>query len=79
MKIIGIYKITNPNGKIYIGQSINIKKRKGCYKRNQIPKQPRICNSIKKYGFENHIFEVIEECSIDQLNEKRNILETVLS
>jgi group I intron endonuclease len=70
MKIIGIYKITNPNGKIYIGQSINIKKRKGCYKRNQIPKQPRICNSIKKYGWEQHKFDIIEECSIDQLNKR---------
>lgn len=25
--ICGIYKITNPNGKIYIGQSINIMKK----------------------------------------------------
>ena len=27
MDIVGIYKITSPSGKMYIGQSINIKKR----------------------------------------------------
>jgi hypothetical protein len=32
--------------------------------------QPRIHNSIQKYGWENHIFEIIEECSLEQLNEK---------
>jgi len=29
--MVGIYKITNPNGKIYIGQSINIESRKRVY------------------------------------------------
>ena len=28
----GIYKITNPNGKVYIGQSIDIDKRWNKYK-----------------------------------------------
>ena len=31
--IIGIYKITNPTGKIYIGQSINIEVRLKSYKK----------------------------------------------
>ena len=31
--MIGIYKITNPKGKIYIGQSINIENRFKVYKR----------------------------------------------
>ncbi len=31
---------------------------------------PKLYNSLKKYGFENHKFEVIEECNLEQLNEK---------
>lgn len=70
--MIGIYKITSPNGKIYIGQSINIKYRFDTYRRlnKQVSSSPKIYRSLKKYGFENHTFEVIEECSIDLLNER---------
>jgi group I intron endonuclease len=68
--MVGIYKIINPNGKIYIGQSINIPSRKNKYTLNHTKGQPRISRSIKKYGWENHIFEIIEECSIEQLDEK---------
>jgi group I intron endonuclease len=72
MNIIGIYKITNPKGKIYVGQSVNIDERKLQYKNLNagVEKQPKIYNSIKKYGWENHIFEILEECSLDQLDEK---------
>jgi len=68
--MIGIYKITNPKGKVYIGQSINMKKRINQYKNKQIKKQPRIYNSIQKYGWDNHIFEIIEECPIELLHER---------
>lgn len=68
--MVGIYKIINPNGKIYIGQSINIPSRKNKYTLNHTKGQPRISRSIKKYGWENHIFEIIEECSVEQLDEK---------
>lgn len=68
--MIGIYKITSPSGKIYIGQSININRRFGEYKRMNCSQQPKIYNSLKKYGPENHIFEIIEECLIEQLNDK---------
>jgi group I intron endonuclease len=68
--MVGIYKIINPNGKIYIGQSINIPSRKNKYTLNHTKGQPRISRSIKKYGWENHVFEIIEECSIEQLDEK---------
>ena len=68
--IIGIYKIINPKGKIYIGQSINIIRRFKEYKRMNCSQQPKIFNSLKKYGSENHIFEIIEKCSIEQLNER---------
>lgn len=69
--MICIYKITNPKGKIYIGQTTNYEKRLKYYKLNtSIKTQVKIYNSIKKYGFDNHIFEVIEICELNQLNEK---------
>ena len=68
--MIGIYKIINPKGRIYIGQSTNIEYRKAWYKRMHGSEQPKLYNSIQKYGWENHLFEIIEECSITQLNER---------
>ena len=71
--MVGIYKITNPKGKIYIGQSIDVFNRRDKYyikMHNSLKGQPKIYNSIKKYGWEHHQFEIIEECSIDQLDER---------
>lgn len=68
--MIAIYKITNPKEKIYIGQSINIKKRFLEYKALNCKFQRILYNSFLKYGVENHKFEVIEECNIDLLNER---------
>ena len=68
---IGIYKITNPKGQIYVGQSINIERRFKEYKRLAKRSAGRkILNSLKGYGVENHTFEVIEECSKEQLHER---------
>lgn len=67
---IGIYKIVSPSGKIYIGQSSNIENRKYYYEKLHCTKQIRLYNSIKKYGWDNHIFDIIEECSLEQLNER---------
>jgi len=69
--MIGIYKITNPNGKIYVGQSVNIKDRKSQYKYlSEYSLGKKIFNSIKKHGWGNHIHEIIEECSYEQLDER---------
>jgi group I intron endonuclease len=81
--MIGIYKIVNPKGKIYIGQSTNIKNRFNQYK--MIDKScigPKLLNSLVKYGYENHIINVIEECSLEELDykeftHKQRILEEV--
>lgn len=68
-EVCGIYKITSPSGRVYIGQSKNILKyRESHYRRGECESQPKLCNSINKYGFENHIFEIIEECEFEQLN-----------
>lgn len=66
--ITGIYKITSPSGKVYIGQAKNVKKRYYRYKKLQCKTQRKLYNSLIKYGFENHLFEIIHECNHDELN-----------
>ncbi len=66
--ISGIYKITNPVGQIYIGQSKYIYRRKKEYINARCFAQPKIYNSILKYGFNNHKFEIIKKCSWEKLN-----------
>jgi len=68
--MVGIYKITSPSDKVYIGQATNIEKRWIYYKRITCNNQPQLYNSLKKYGFESHIFEILEECSLEQLDER---------
>ena len=56
---------------MYIGQSRNITARKSQYKtlvKGGIGK--KIYNSLKKYGWDKHTFEVIEECEAEQLNNR---------
>lgn len=68
--MIGIYKITNPLGRIYVGSSINIERRFKQYKYLRSGEQRKINNSILKYGYENHTFEVLCQCSKEILLEK---------
>jgi len=63
--MIGIYKITSPNNRIYIGQSRNIKKRFYTYKAIKCFEQTKLFASLKKYGSETHKFEVIHELPND--------------
>lgn len=67
MSKVGIYKITNPRGCMYIGQSVDIDKRFSAYKRLSCKSQPRLMASLKKYGTNNHLFEILEICLIDDL------------
>ena len=67
--MIGIYKITNKmNGKCYIGQSINVEQRLKDHKNCKANKP--LYRAFKKYGIKNFKFEVLEECSKEELNEK---------
>jgi group I intron endonuclease len=68
--MIGIYKITSPAGRIYIGQSTDIDYRFSSYKRLKCKPQLRIYNSFMKHGVDNHVFEIVEECSPESLNER---------
>lgn len=70
--MIGIYKITNPKRKVYIGQSINIERRFKQYLKSSLQKysQTKLYNSFKKYGLDSHTFEILEECNFEELNNK---------
>ena len=68
--LIGIYKITSPSGKIYIRQSVCIKSRWASYRVLNCKGQPKLYRSLNKHGVKNHVFEVIEECKIIELNER---------
>lgn len=70
--MIGIYKIVNNiNGKFYVGQSNDIDRRfvEHCspsrYKQSNIP----VDWAIHKYGKENFSLIVLQECSVEELNE----------
>lgn len=77
--MIGIYKIENLiNGKVYIGQSTDIKERWASHKRiifennkeSNIKKNYPLYLAFKKYGIENFSFEILEECESSFLNER---------
>ena len=72
----GIYKIENLiNGKIYIGKSIDIQKRfrthiSDSFNENQPSYNHLIHKAIRKYKPENFSFNVVEQCSEDELDQK---------
>lgn len=68
--MICVYKITNSIGQIYVGSTSNYKKRIRYYKSISSRNQKKLTESLKKYGFDNHIFEVIEECELKDLKER---------
>ena len=74
--MIGIYKITNTiNGKIYIGQSVNIEERLAEHKlipfrQNRPTYQYPLYTDMRQYGVNNFSFEILEECKKKELNQK---------
>lgn len=62
-----IYKITNPNDKIYIGQAKNIKRRINRYKCLDCKNQRLLYNSIAKYGWSSHKLDIIYRFDGDRL------------
>lgn len=75
-KICGIYKITNTvNGKVYIGQSIDIEQRWKNHKkeaRNPNSKYGHypLYRAMRKYGIDNFKFDIIEKCPPASLNDR---------
>jgi group I intron endonuclease len=73
--MVGIYKITNPKNKVYVGQSWDISNREKYYRLSQCEKQTKLYNSIKKHGWESHKFEIVHELPPDISQEVMNIYE----
>ena len=75
-KVCGIYKIENlVNGKVYIGQSVDIESRWREHKNISQRKTSKSYNyplykAFRKYGVENFSFEIVEECPVETLSEK---------
>lgn len=55
----GIYKLTAPDGSVYIGKSKCLRKRISKYKVTNCKGQTGVYESYNKYGRENHVFEII--------------------
>jgi len=61
----GVYKITNKlNGKFYVGSA------KNCFNRWSKKYNNHLESAFLKYGKENFIFEIVEECEEDKLIER---------
>lgn len=68
--MVGIYKVTNPIGQVYIGQSKDVQVRISGHKSILLSdKEYLLKQSYLKYGYENHKFELINECYEDDLRE----------
>lgn len=71
MANIGIYKIENKvNGKVYIGQSLNIFKRWANHANPRVSPNMVITKAIIKYRVASFTFEVVELCDKSMLNER---------
>ena len=69
--MIGIYKITKiSNGKSYIGQSNDIERRFKEHQQKGTSSRIPLDIAIQKYGINAFTYEILEECSIDKLNER---------
>jgi predicted GIY-YIG superfamily endonuclease len=66
--MIGIYKITNPEEKSYIGLSKNIKNRFQSHKALQFKGNNKLRESLTKHGKDSHLFEILEEINISDLS-----------
>lgn len=73
MKIVGIYKITNlVDGKIYIGQTVNYRKRKTAHY-NKLKQgehhNEHLQRAFNKYGENAFKIELLKKCKIEELDE----------
>lgn len=62
--------IISPANAKYVGSSVDIKRRIKQYKYLRHNEQHKLRHSIKKYGYKNHRFVIIETCEKDVLLER---------
>jgi group I intron endonuclease len=66
-----IYKITSPSNKVYVGKTYDVRKRINSHKcEARRGKNTLLHNSIRKYDWENHHFEIIESIDDSLLDER---------
>lgn len=76
LNMVGIYKFTNKiTGESYIGKTKDIKRRYLQHKNRCDPAKSNFESTyfhkeIAKYGFEAFDFQVVEECNVEELDEK---------
>jgi group I intron endonuclease len=75
--MIGIYKIESPSGKVYIGQSWNIRRRWNDHKATKSYKHKKLNASFLKYGVQNHSFETLHLLPIDVTQDILNSYEQI--
>lgn len=68
MSKVGIYKVTNPIGQVYIGQSVDLKAR--MVSTLSGASSLKLKESMRLYGINNHSVEILEECPFVELNRK---------
>ena len=71
--MVGLYLIRNlHNGKVYVGQSVNIERRFRNHKSRTFSTdyETPLYKAFQKYGIENFSFEILEECTKEELDEK---------
>ena len=75
----GIYTITSPSGRVYVGQSVNIERRFGEYRRSgSVRKQRRLAASFAKYGVDAHVFCIVQECAEESLRATERHFQEIL-
>lgn len=77
--MIGVYKITNPLGQVYVGQTVDNENRWRSYKKGYCFQQRRLYESLITYGVINHVFEMVEECDKESLTERERFWQISLS
>jgi len=65
--MVGIYKIINPKGKVYIGQTIDYDRRLRHYRLLKCKQQPKLYASFVEYGYSSHKVSLIKECEVAEL------------
>lgn len=66
-----IYKITSPTSRVYVGKTYDLRKRINAHKTAVRGGSAVILHSsIRKYGWDAHVLEVIEQVEDERLNER---------
>lgn len=66
-----IYKITSPSGKFYVGKTYHVYNRIKSHKSfAKTGKRSLLSNSIRRYGWDLHKFEIIESVDDSKLNDR---------